>query len=253
MTCHSHPVIRGCLALYAGLLGCLVGLPRSACAEDLIHSLGPGPGVLRGDERDRICDGATLLLNAQGEYSSSYCVRWDFLEPPEGGAFAECYSGEYEICGFVLDLSCDGGVTYQGQTLELILWDDSGDEPGGVRCITTGIQPEGIGIWPEITRHEFEIPGGCCTTGNWWAGMRSEWEQTSTPCYWYYASAPSSGANCCKLRVPPGIGPYPEGWQPVSLIFGEECPAMGVGVLVRDCSPTPSGETTWGRVKSLNR
>lgn len=33
------------------------------------------------------------------------------LAPPDGGAFAECFSGDYEICAFVLDLTRVGQGT----------------------------------------------------------------------------------------------------------------------------------------------
>ncbi len=192
-------------------------------------------------------------MSSDGTYENAYSVEHGWLVPPYGGTFVQCYSGDYEICAFVIDLTTEAGTSYAGQTLGVTVWNDAGGEPGNVLCLVTGIQPTGIGYWPEITRHEFEAPAGCCVTGDWWAGVRSEWDPESWGHYWYYAADDPGTEGCPMFYAPEGMMfGGEEGWYPIDDLFGPTA-AMGIGALVRPCPPVPVEEASWGRVKTLYR
>ncbi|MEZ4651935.1 MAG: hypothetical protein R3E97_24675, partial [Candidatus Eisenbacteria bacterium] len=124
---------------------------------------------------------------------------------------------------------------------------DNGGEPGAVIASSLGNDTGGIALWPEISRHTFPIPTDCIDgtfyVGVWWDGS------SGIDPNFIAADLDGFGGGCPLTYIAPGIG-YPTGWQNVSVVWGPT-QALGLGVELNPCEPTPTEETSWGRIKSL--
>ena len=171
--------------------------------------------------------------------------KYGGVVPPDFGAFAECYEGEFEVCSATFDLVQIG--SYVGQTMDVYVWDDAGGEPGAVLCARFDVDPGPIAFWPSVSRHEIELEAGCCTGAAWWVGYWPNWPGDNSG--WFLAGDLDGSGGCPLTRIAPGIG-YPTGWANVSVVWGPT-QAMGIGALVRPCGPNPTLESSWGSIKSL--
>ncbi|MCC7144708.1 MAG: hypothetical protein IT349_21615, partial [Candidatus Eisenbacteria bacterium] len=186
-----------------------------------------------------------LLLTADGTWEFGYSWGGGDAPPPEYGAFAECYSGEGEVCGMAL------WVTHfefgEQAPFDAFVWSDDGEgAPGSVLCASLGHNASPVPTWPNFERVDVPIEG-CCVSGTWWIGFRGTWP--GAPGMEILADIDGPVRGCPRTKIAPGL-PYPEGWQDVSLIYGHDTKALAIGALFRSCAPTGTVTTTWGRVKS---
>ena len=237
----SDSLLLSAALLGIGLLQTLAFAP-SARAD--VGQTGPGVGVVT-TETEGQC--GTLYFNSDGTYENAFAIRNGLLEPPYG-QFAECYAVDGAVCAVVLDLTNTGNTPTDDKYIDIYVWEGGGENPGAVRCLETGFVPGPIGLWPEISRHEFVLTEPCCVAGDWWAGFYSDWGTESQPFWWYIGADLDGAGGCPRLNIAPGEG-YPSGWQNPSVIWGPD-QALGIGVEVSDC-PTPVEKTSWGRIKSL--
>ncbi len=228
------------------LLLVLVGtaaLPVRANEPSATVHLGPGEARLTAPARE-VC--GSVLLTSGGDYVTAITWQDEGVQPPYYGAFAECYSGHWNVCAAVFDLA---GI-YPGlppTTLDAYLWRDAGGQPGEVLCLVTDIDPGPIALWPEVSRHEVQFPQECCVEDNWWIGYWPNWPNDQAR--WLVATGDIE-QGCPYTNVAPGIG-YPSGWQHVELIWGPGHSCVGIGAEVLPCEPTPAVPTSWGMVKEL--
>lgn len=186
----------------------------------------------------------SLLFNADGTYENGYTWRYNGVAPPYYGAFAECYSGVGAVCSIDLDLTQVGA--YQGQTIDVYVWNDAGGVPAEVLCVRTDIDPGAPAYWPSISRHRITLEG-CCVDGGFWAGY---WPNVPGNGSVYFIGADLDGPGGCPFtNIAPGIG-WPTGWNNVSVAWGPTA-AVGIGVELSECGGTPTQATTWGSVKRL--
>jgi len=186
-----------------------------------------------------------LLLNADGTWENGY--SWLDVEspPPDYGSFAECYSGDGEICALVYWVS-DIGFN-ESAIFDAFVWlDDGSGLPGTVVCAKLHNDPGPIPNWPEIRRIDLSIEG-CCVSGSWWVGFRGDW---GFPGFYILSDTNGPDQGCPMTKIAPGLQ-WPEGWQNVSIIYPEETKALGIGAYLRPCAPVGVEESSWGRVKSL--
>ena len=191
----------------------------------------------------------TLLLNADGTYENAIALRGEILTPPYG-TFSECYEGTGAVCAVVVDLTTTSPTPTE-TTLDVYVWDDGEGVPGTVLCVETGFEPGEIAVWPEVSRHSFALPEGCCVDGTWWAGKYDDWGTEPTVFFWYLGADLDGFGGCPRVNIAPDLG-YPSGWQNVSVIFGP-IQAIGIGAEIVPCDPVPVRDATWGGVKSLYR
>ncbi|MCC7142769.1 MAG: hypothetical protein IT349_11775 [Candidatus Eisenbacteria bacterium] len=188
----------------------------------------------------------TLLSNADGGFETAYLPREDVLLPPDYGAFAERYSGAWQVVGVTLEFTQIG---IWGSSLhDLFVWQDDGSgAPGQVICtrrIELEPQPP---YWPNCLHYEYSLTPGCCVSGDWWVGAWLVYP--GVPTYYLCSDLTGGAGTTSMIKIPPGLE-WPEGWQDVDLVFGPTH-ALGIGALVEECAPTPVESRTWGRVKSL--
>ena len=190
-----------------------------------------------------------LLLHGDGTWESA--EGWAYYEspPPDYGAFAECYSGEGELCTLVLWGTQVGVSDPTGY--DAFVWDDSGNgEPGNVICSALGLDAGTMPVSPTFKRIEAPL-SGCCVSGSWWVGFRGAW-LGPTPGFYIGVDYDGPVHSCPMTKIAPGLG-YPEGWQNVSVIHGVDAKALAIGALIRPCAPVAAEPASWGKVKSLYR
>ncbi|MFN8549218.1 MAG: hypothetical protein U0527_14905 [Candidatus Eisenbacteria bacterium] len=188
-----------------------------------------------------------LLLHGDGSWETAYGWPYWYSPPPDYGAFAECYSGEGELCALVL-WGTDSGVQ-DPNGFDAFVWSDGDNgEPGTVICSALGLEAGGVPTFPMFK--EIDVPlGGCCVSGSWWVGFRGAWGGP-TPGFYIGGDYDGPGQGCPMTKIAPGLG-YPEGWQSVTVLAGEPTKSLAIGAMIRSCAPVPMAPTTWGRVKSL--
>lgn len=188
-----------------------------------------------------------LLLHGDGSWETAY--GWTDLQSPspDYGAFAECYSGDGEVCTLVFWGTQLGFEDPAG--FDAFVWsDDGGGAPANVVCSIPDQDAGTITFWPAFKR--FEVPvSGCCVSGSWWVGFRGVWAG-GTPGFYIGGDYDGPGQGCPMTKIAPGLG-YPEGWQSVTVLAGEPTRSLAIGAMIRSCAPVPTAPTTWGRVKSL--
>lgn len=186
----------------------------------------------------------TLLLNAVNNHCG-YAWRYGGVVPPEDGSFAECYSGDAEICSVVFGFNQTG--TQAGQTMDVYVWADAEGQPGAVTCVVPNVDPGPVAYHPGLSIHAVPVEN-CCTTGYWWVGYWPNWPGMVQG--WFCGEdLDGPGGGCPLTKVAPGIG-YPTGWQNVSVIWGPT-QAMWIGAEVNACPPVPNERSSWGQIKSL--
>lgn len=238
------------------LAACMLLLPLTAQAQDHATSLGFRQDTRIVEDDGEFCPGAELLSPDDGDFENGYCWRTGGVVPPDYGSFAECHDSQF-VCGVQFLFTQTG--YYIGQTMDVYVWgfDDGGDpppgpDPGNVICVVRDVSPGPIAYWPSASTHNVQV---CCETdGFHFAGYWGNWPGHS--CGWFIASDEDGpGGGCPRTKIAPGIG-YDTGWQPLSAVpTFAGCRGMAIREFagLGDCQPTPAGETTWGRIKSLYR
>ncbi|MBD3333917.1 MAG: hypothetical protein GF355_00190 [Candidatus Eisenbacteria bacterium] len=205
--------------------------------------------------REEFCPGTTLLQNDDGVFENGYAWRTGGVQPPDYGAWAECYDSQF-VCGIQFLFTHTG--EYEGQTMDVYVWDDApdgnpspGPDPGNVVCVLTGIDPGEPAFWPDISEHDIQV---CCATdGPHWIGFWGNWPGENEG--WFIAADERNPpiVGCPRTNVYPGTG-YGEGWTPVNeLDLFPRCENLGIREFsgLGDCGPTSLQEASWGRIKAL--
>ncbi len=188
-----------------------------------------------------------LLLHGDGTWETAY--GWDAWQspPPDYGAFAECYTGQGELCAVVM-WGTQAGL-FDPDGYDAFIWADDGfGLPGGVVCSAIGQDAGGVPLFPNFKRIEAPL-NGCCVSGSWWVGFRGAWGG-GTPGFYIGADYDGPNEGCPMTKIAPGLE-YPEGWQHVSVLAGEPTKSLAIGALIRACAPVAAAPATWGKVKSL--
>lgn len=224
-----------------GVVFALSSLSFSADPHVHLDPLAPGSPAVVESEGFGCGD---LLLHAT-EHHCGYAWQYGGVVPPEYGSFAECYSGEFEICSAVFGFTQIGGQ--HDQTMDVYIWDDASGEPGAVLCMVSGVDPGPIAFHPSFSLHVVPLEG-CCLKGHWWVGFWPNWPGELAA--WYCAEDLTGfGGGCPMTKIAPGLG-FPTGWQNVSMVWGPT-QDMWIGAEVRECGVVPAEGTSWGRVKAL--
>jgi hypothetical protein len=174
------------------------------------------------------------------------CWQYGGIAPPDYGAWAECYQGNEWISEVHFYFTQTG--YYVGQTMDVYIWQDDGfGLPGDVAAAQFGVSPGPIGMWPEITVVVLDFP---YHVPEWhWIGFWGEWFDQQ--CGWFLMADEDGFSGCPATKIAPGIG-YPTGWQHTSVV---PTFAMIQSLGICKCAmegPTPTSQTTWGRIKSLH-
>lgn len=230
------------LGACAAVLGCGIARADNETAELPIL---PDGGVLI--DYSETCGGP--ISPTSGPYDTGFAWQYGGIEGLDGGAFAECltFPSGAELCSVFMDVS-QLGSWVPGGPVEVFVWMDEGGEPGEVVSMATaGLGT--MGTWPEVSRHF--IPIDACVIGRAWFGCQADWPGEAAQ--WFVCADLNSGNGCAMTRVAPGLE-YPSGWTSVENVW-QTTRALGLGVEVTDapCTPNPTSQTTWGRIKSLYR
>ncbi|MBD3335600.1 MAG: hypothetical protein GF355_08790 [Candidatus Eisenbacteria bacterium] len=199
-----------------------------------------------GPDRDP-CDDAVEAKWDDGSFENAYAWRYEGAQPPDYGAWGECYDGPY-VCEVVFGFTQVDSDTMDA-TMDVYVWEDAGGLPGNVLCSLSEIDPGPVAFWPSVSFHPVEI--NCCADGAHFAGFWGDWP--GGPASWYVASDEDGpGLGCPVTKHAPGMG-YPTGWSPVLIPWGPACQDLGIREwYLESCpQPTPVAATTWGAIKSL--
>lgn len=226
------------------LEGCGPELGSPSTPPATAVSIGAGRGTLPSTLGDPPCGERNLHTN--GSYEDGIAFSYQGQDLPYYGAFAECFSGSYEVCAAVFDFTSLG--QFDANSMDVYVWEDSGGCPGSVLCFFPGIDPGTIGQWPTVTRHVVPL-AGCCVSGTWWVGYWADWVGQFP--HWFLAADLDGPGGCSKCCVAPVLD-APPGWQGVSTLW-PEVRGIGIGADLRPCEPSPVAETSWGQLKALFR
>jgi hypothetical protein len=207
--------------------------------------------ILGGD--GDFCAGAVLQQNDDGIFENAYAWGSSGVQPPDYGAWAECYDAEF-VCGVEFAFTTIGYGA--GQTMDVYVWEDDGapppdNNPGAVICVISGVDPGEVGFWPTFSLHDVRV---CCDTGgDHFVGFWGDWPGNPSPPWFIGADEEGSGHGCPRTKFAPGIG-YPTGWGDAGeapTFAGAEAIGIREFAGVGDCEPTPAQRSTWGRIKAL--
>jgi len=235
------------LALLFALMAMVAGVAGAANTV----AVGPGHGVVvQNPNPDTICPGATFKTNDDGSYENGYAWAYNGVAAPYYGAWAEGFTmdpGMGAVCGMKFGLTQVG--SQDSWHMDVYVWDAAGGSPNNVICVTTGVNPGTIGMWPTITQHDIDI-ADCCVSGDYFVGWWPNWVGTGNG--WYVAADENGfGGGLPRTNIAPGIG-FPTGWNNpnvVSTFAG--CQDLGIGTYEVACGGTPTEAKTWGAIKSL--
>jgi len=241
------------LTLLFALLGVVALVGVSGAANQVV--VGPGhTTVINNPNPDTICPGSTFKTNDDGSYENGYAWAYAGVVAPYYGAWAESFAmdaGHNGVCGMKFGLTQVG--SQDGWLMDVYVWDtNTACAPNNVLCMTPGVNPGAIGMWPTITQHDITLPQ-CCgplsvtgyAVGWWptWVGVGNGW----------YVAADENGfgGGCPRTNIAPGIG-YPTGWQHPNVVSSfAGCMDLGIGVYEVNCEGVPTNNTTWGAIKAL--
>lgn len=219
-------------------------LPVTTMALNL-DAVGPGNGIVVPSDRENPCPGSELFMNADGSYETGYAWQYGGVVPPDYGAFAEGYSAMGTVCGISYKFTTIG---WNYGTMDCYIWDSDGENPLNVLALVPGINPGGVGQWPNVTTHDVGVPD-TAVDGEGFVGYWGNWPG-SIP-QWFVAADLDGPGGMPRTKIAPGIG-YPTGWQNPSIVWDETVQALGMGGYVLP-APNPVEPTTWGRMKLLYR
>lgn len=235
------------------LLATLVSL-MAPSLERSVGATTPAPARVAGPLHGPLTGGVDIdcgdfLMNSDGLYDGGgYAWQYNGVQRPFYGAWAESYGATGEVCSAVFDFTrLDPGVA---KRMDVYVWDDLGGQPGPIVCVVYDVDPGPIDSFPNVSRHQIEMPAGCCVDSEWWIGFWGNWPGERSD--WFVGADQDSDYSRMPLtNIAPGLE-YPSGWQYVSVVWGATA-AVGIGAMIRPCEPTPTVATTWGRVKALYR
>lgn len=186
-----------------------------------------------------ICDDIPLLAHHDGSFEWGY--TWYCQGYPDGGSFAEGFTGPGIVCGIQAYL-CE--MNMSSPDVAVFVWDSDGGRPGAVLASLHNLVAY-LPYCPDLVAWEIEIT----------AEVGEEFFVGIFPCSWAWElylgadlDGPGSGDQSWT-HVPPGAQ-WPEGWQRVNDIWDQNVHALGIGVYL-DEVPTSVEAATWGRIKAL--
>jgi len=193
--------------------------------------------------------GGILVYNHDNGFENALAWSYENVQPPYYGAFGEGFDLPEETSILCLALWLTDLGFYDGQTCDLYVWEGGVSvEPGAVIAMAGGVDPGAPAHWPDVSRHDFNIPDlvvgpGEITVGFWGDWVGEEWG-------WYCAEdvdnpIPGSPWTC----VAPGSG-WGTGWVRPWDIWGWDA-SLGLGFYRED--PTPVESSTWGAIRALYR
>lgn len=229
-----------CIAFIAGVFGLLLAAGTCVANQESAGEVLAGRDLAWGSSS---LGCGTLLMNSDSTYENGYGWSYGGTDPPDYGAFAECYTGQVRICSGVFDFT--QAADRPGQTMDVYVWSDGGGRPGAVLSLVAGVDPDPIAFWPEVSRHVVPIDLDCTEATAWWMGFWGAWP--GSPLAWFVgADLNGPTAGCPMTKITPGIG-FPAGWNDVSIVWGPTA-AIGIGAEVMDCT-VPTAASSWGRIK----
>lgn len=209
------------LVAMAALTGAAAGNQRP------IEACGPGEAIATPTQDDG--RGGTILANHDGSFENGYIWQGPGVAPPDYGAWAECYDGDWHI-NFVQFWFTQLG-NQAGETMDVYVWDDEGDNPGNVLAYLPGVDPGPIALWPSVSLHS--IPVNVDVAGTWWVGFWPDWPGQEIGA-WFIASDENGFPGCPRTKFAPGIG-YPTGWGHVNLSpTMQDCQSLGIQAFVKE-------------------
>jgi hypothetical protein len=206
---------------------------------------------------DRDCPSGELFVHHDYSFENAYCWRYEGIQPPYYGAFAEAY---YLGPGCV---SCGAyWLTYAGgfwpYPADIYVWEDGvTSQPSSVLTVIPGVYFENICEWPFCGQNDVEI--GSPVAGEFSLGY---WVDFSyVPCAFYCGADLNGPQGNPWTYIAPGQQ-WPTGWQDPSIVWGLT-KSMGIGVYFEPRDPSsvdefPGGEPpvespTWGQIKAIFR
>jgi len=222
-----------------------VSIGAAQALDPWVH-LESGGGTLRDSGGDRP---DSILTWGDGEYESGIIWQFEGVQPPDWGAFAECYSGEWWLVAVVLDFT-QNYYPQGDQTFDAYVWDDGGGVPGVVSHLVTGIDPGPVAPYPEYSRHYGLLPEPALVQGTWWVGFWPDWPGEE-PGWFLACDHTGSTGGCMMTKIAAGLG-YSTGWHSIETVWGPHT-SIGISAQVRMIEPNPVRETSWGAVKALFR
>ena len=209
-----------------------------------------GEGVRGPATESDPCPPSTLLQNHDGTTENAFTRGFAGVHDPDYGSFAEGYPNltSGTVCGIELYLTCWGTMSGEG-TIDLYVWsyDAATTNPGNVLSLTPFVPVSGVGFWPTVTLHDFDVVDAEAVTGGVFVGYwpRSfSWSIEQFGC----AMDQNGFGGTPRTNIAPGIG-YPTGWAHPSVV-GYALRAFGIGPWVGEES-TPVRNGSWGSVKAL--
>ncbi len=230
------------IRIFSMIVLLLLPLLAAAAETTITYSEGLSPP---DPNRGRDCD--DVKANHDGTFEGPYGWSFDAVAPPNGGAFAERFSGPFEICEIQLFLGQTGNQS--GQTLDIFVWqDDHTGNPGELVAQLTGIDPGLVSTWPVTSVHT--IPLSVTVEGDWWVGVWGNWPGAELG--WYLgADENGPGTGDSRTMIVSGQG-YPTGWNHPGIVSAwSECQSLGISV--KGTIPgDPPLEPGCGEVSNLN-
>ncbi len=199
--------------------------------------------------------------NADDSYETAYAWRYQRIQAPYYGAFAEGYTGPAVIAGVRVYLTTTDNTIPVERSSDFFVWGDDGGQPGLVRQVRPAVYFDTVPEWPEFGFYDVEIH--TFVDGPFYVGAQPNFQE-QTPYDYHFGADLNGPGGDPWICVAPNTG-YPEGWQRPDVVWSETA-AMGFGVYVGDF-PSDVGDlpdelpgggsqdqsTTWGAVKSLFR
>lgn len=221
----------------------IVGVSTPASAGPNETGFSRNTTIVEGPSPDGDCPGE-LDCNWDGTIENGYSWGVGGVVPPDYGSFGDCYDNAF-VCEGHFYFTQLG--YYAGQTADIYIWADEGGLPGNVVCSSLGQGPGQIALWPSCSAHKFALncdTGGAHFLGYWgdWPGMVEGW----------FICADEDGPMSCPVtKIAPGIGNYPSGWQPITVVpTFAGCKSLGICEWFGE-PPVATESTTWGRIKAL--
>ncbi|MBD3335597.1 MAG: hypothetical protein GF355_08775, partial [Candidatus Eisenbacteria bacterium] len=190
-----------------------IGLaPGAACgqASDLGFRLDTSVIPYPGPNQDP-CDDAFEAKWDDGSFENGY--KWSYYgcQPPDYGAWGECYDGSY-VCEIVFGFTMSG--YWPGSPIDVYVWDDASGLPGNALCVLTGLVLPPPAFWPDVSMQPVAV--NCCAGGSHFDGFWGDWPGASDDRF-IAADENGLGLGCPVTKIAPGIG-YPTGWAPVQIV-----------------------------------
>jgi len=161
-------------------------------------------------------------MPSEGDYENGYAWGGEGVAPPYYGAFAQRFATDGTGgCGVAFDFST---LAPAERPMDIYVWADHGGVPGEILTIVPRVDPGPIAVWPQISRHSFELP--VPIQGDVWIGYWGAWPGEEPA--WFVAADTDGRLALSSTNVAPGLG-VPTGWQELDPIFGPT-QSIGIGV-----------------------